>query len=61
MVKKNYKFCSAQAKFRGKTSCISWRHNSASQVFAAKVEVLAISWRQNKMAERDRCHMIGVW
>ena len=41
----------------------SWRHNSSSQVFAANVEVLAISWRQNnrKMAERDRCHVITVW
>ena len=60
---KNYKFCRALAQFRGKTSCISWRHNSCSQVFAAKVEMLAISWRQNngKMAERDRSHVIAVW
>ena len=41
----------------------SWRHNSFSQGFAAKVEMLAISWRQNngKMAERDRSHVIDVW
>ena len=49
---KNYKFCRVLAQFRGKTSCMSWRHNSFSQVFPAKVEMLAISWRQNngKMA-----------
>ena len=60
---KNYKFCRALAKFRGKTSCISWCHSSFSQVFAAKVEMLELSWRQNngKMAERDRSHVIDVW
>ena len=53
---KNCKFWRALAQFRGKMSCISWRHNSISQVFAAKVGKLAIPWRQNngKMAKRDR-------
>ena len=60
---KNCKFCRTWAQLRGKTSCISWRHNSISQVFAAKAGKLAIPWRQNngKMAERDRSHVIGVW
>ena len=60
---KNCKFCRALAQFHGKTSCIPWRHNSFSQVFAAKVEMLAISWRQNndKMAQRARSHVIDVW
>ena len=50
--------CRALAQFRGKTSCISWRHNSISQVFAAK----AGKWRQNngKMVARDRGHVIAV-
>ena len=60
---KNYKFCRALAQFRGKTSCMSCRHITFSQVFATKVEMLAISWRQNngKMTERDRSHVIDVW
>ena len=59
---KNCKFCRALALFRGKMSCISWRHNSISQVFAAKAGKLSIPWRQNngKMAEKDRSHMIAV-
>ena len=29
-------------QFRRKTSCVTWRHNSTSQVFAAKIGMLAI-------------------
>ena len=59
-LRKNYKFCRALAQFCGKTSCISWRHNGFSQVFAATVEMLAILGRLNngKMDERNRSHVI---
>ena len=59
---KNCKFCRALAQFWGKMSCISWRHNSLSQVFTAEVGMLAITWHQNngKMADKDQSHVIGV-
>ena len=59
---KNCTFCSALAQFRGKTSCIPWRHSSILKSSRQRWGRSAMSWRQNngKMAEKDRSHVIAV-
>ena len=44
---KNCTFCSALAQFRGKTSCIPWRHSSILKSLRQRWGRSAMSWRQN--------------